>query len=367
MKINFVIFSLLLSIFLWNCSDQFSTNSENTTLQIVQLDSTIALGKNYKHKVEVKVSPYSINDIDKFNLTFEIFQEDQSILFLELKDDGLEEISGDLYRYDGIFSALWNDSVFTNEGNYTYRISLFEDLKEITSLEGDLKVRKVSDFTIYLIQAPDTIPETSTTFAFQIDSIKETENFFTIRALFYPNDTNATSPIKIIQFNNITVQKNIELTVDSTFGTSLKGFYRLLFEFKDSFQQTATIEIPSAVYVENSPPIIQNIQMPDSIKIPQTSSFFDISVTVMDHRGHEDILTSYFKVKKPDGNYSNNGNPFYLSDNGLTPDIHAGDGIYSSRFSVDHNTPAGEYLFEFYAEDRVNQTGEMKTKRIVLY
>ncbi|MFC1562778.1 hypothetical protein ACFL4Z_01860 [candidate division KSB1 bacterium] len=108
---------------------------------------------------------------------------------------------------------------------------------------------------------------------------------------------------------------------------------------------------------ENLPPVIEYVNLPDTVSSSAGTILIEAKVTDINGRG--DIQKVYFNSFLPDGKPST-GNPFYMFDDGSELSLEGGvsgdrikdDGIYSRRVIVPP-TAEGNYLFIFYAVDKV--------------
>ncbi len=121
----------------------------------------------------------------------------------------------------------------------------------------------------------------------------------------------------------------------------------------------------------NRKPQIDSVSAADNLKLPP-SGFFTLDtlrVTVSDQDGLGDVKEVSFTMLKPDSTLANNGNPFYLEDNGqLTGygDVTAGDGIYSLIISLTSANAAGTYEYRFIAKDLSNAVSDTAKHQVVV-
>jgi hypothetical protein len=108
---------------------------------------------------------------------------------------------------------------------------------------------------------------------------------------------------------------------------------------------------------------ITKVALPDSLKLPtaaQARTLGSIRAWASDPDGLDDIKQVYFYTQKPDGNLSNSGNPFIMSDNGEASygDEIAGDGVFSMIIELNPTNMVGRYLFTFYMKDKDNSVSD---------
>ena len=104
------------------------------------------------------------------------------------------------------------------------------------------------------------------------------------------------------------------------------------------------------------PPQIYDLAAPDTIKLPSSGSDArNITIKARDDDHYNDIKHVFFYSIKPDSTLANNGNPFFLYDDGIIDqykwDEVAHDGVFSIQIKFPYDTNTGEYRFEFQAID----------------
>lgn len=121
--------------------------------------------------------------------------------------------------------------------------------------------------------------------------------------------------------------------------------------------------------VQNIPPIIRNLQAPDTLDLHPTDTLkVFLRVEVYDPDGYDDVKSVFFNSYLPDGTPSRS-NPIYLFDDGnfqLNGDLVARDGIFSRIIVLPPNTPKGKYRFDFQAVDKKNETSNIISHNIVV-
>ncbi len=121
--------------------------------------------------------------------------------------------------------------------------------------------------------------------------------------------------------------------------------------------------------VQNIPPIIRNLQAPDTLSLHPTDTLKSfLRIEVYDADGYEDIKSVYFNSYLPDGNPSRS-NPIYLFDDGnlqANGDLVARDGIFSRIIILPPNTPKGTYRFDFQAIDKKDEVSNIISHNIVV-
>ena len=135
------------------------------------------------------------------------------------------------------------------------------------------------------------------------------------------------------------------------------GFFRVEIVSEDArgFKSSTHI-LPLQIVRNNQPPVISNLQAPDTIRLNSPGTSFLISVQASDPDGLADIRQVIFNSFLPTGQPSTN-NPFRLYDDGTNGDQLAGNGTYSLQIGRPTNT--GPYRFEFQAFDRSNEVSNI--------
>lgn len=367
MKVQIMTLMIILSLLFFNCEDQFTIAEVDYRLNILYLDSLVPLYSGQNRLMQVQVEPFRLEDIDRLQLKA-VFSEGEKVLAeWLLLDDGREE-HGDAVIYDGVYSTFWNDSILTNEGEIQIRFSLLENGTEKASIDTMFSVRAVAAYEMVMTVVPDTIEESAGMFQFRKVSEDTSWQEYQITVEFYPDESFSGEAAGKEIFSGVQGGGRLTLNYDTSFAAGLKGNYYLRFIFRDSYGQSSFLTIPTAVHILNSLPEILQIYLPDSLKLPSSGTVpFEIMVYTFDQRGPADIRQVTFRVKKPDGNYSNNGDEFFLSDDGNAPDQVKNDGIYSGRFVVSSENAPGDYWFVFIVQDKVLQSSEMVAKKLTLY
>jgi hypothetical protein len=106
-----------------------------------------------------------------------------------------------------------------------------------------------------------------------------------------------------------------------------------------------TIIQPLKIVRQNRPPVLSDLQAPDTVRISTQSSFL-ITVRASDPDGLEDVQSVTRTTPS--------GLVVQLNDRGVNGDAVAGDGIFSERVSLSPPPAPGSYQFRFQAFDRSN-------------
>jgi hypothetical protein len=130
---------------------------------------------------------------------------------------------------------------------------------------------------------------------------------------------------------------------------------------------------PVIISQVNYPPVISNLQAPNTITLGGQTQQFKLMVKAADSNGEADISKVLFNSFKPDGSAAS-GNPFLMYDDGsqniiIPPNFTSGDAvkgdsiytltvIISPTDSQGNPTAVGAYRFEFQAVDRSNASSQ---------
>jgi len=112
-----------------------------------------------------------------------------------------------------------------------------------------------------------------------------------------------------------------------------------------------TIRVPLSIIRLNQPPVLSNLQAPDTVALESIQQFLLLQVDVQDPNGSSDIRSVFFNTTRPNGTPSS-GNPFAMYDDGTNGDDIPDDGRYSLTVVLPPTTTLGTYTFVFQAVDR---------------
>tara|TARA_Y100000590_G_scaffold110152_1_gene125590 strand:+ start:27 stop:857 length:831 start_codon:yes stop_codon:yes gene_type:complete len=163
----------------------------------------------------------------------------------------------------------------------------------------------------------------------------------------------------IIKDDNIYALKidNNFATIQNTIGDDSGSVY---IDYNVSYDDSIISQVDS-FQIGNLIPKILSIIFPDSMLHPTEENYYAIDsifISVFDPNGLNDIRSCYLMFQKPDGSYSNNGEPIYLFDDGNKSDdnisiwdLTANDGIFSRLITIGNENPLGKYYATFYLND----------------
>ncbi len=164
---------------------------------------------------------------------------------------------------------------------------------------------------------------------------------------------NVTLPYRTL-INNNKVVYNGTLDLDSNFTSGKYSIYYNVYLITGENEKLAIKYFFIKRLSANTPPVISNLVMPDSVSF---NELFTFHINVFDANGANDIKSVYYKLYKPDGTLVTNSNgisEFPLSDNGDTSesgDITAGDGIFTMKLLIPSGQPSGVWRMDFQASD----------------
>ncbi len=137
-------------------------------------------------------------------------------------------------------------------------------------------------------------------------------------------------------------------------------------EAQNGFQSNMAI-LPLTVYRGNQPPVLSDLEAPDTVKLGSQTQLLTFHVRANDPDGLLDVASVVFNSFKPDGTPSS-GNPFQMYDDGSPNhgDDKAGDGIYSLIVTLPPTVQTGTYTFKFQAFDRSNAASNVLVWQITV-
>ncbi len=158
--------------------------------------------------------------------------------------------------------------------------------------------------------------------------------------------------------------------------TTGPGEYTLLAIAVDRAGNVSNEIIHSIVFnsdTNNLPPGFIIVTVPDSIKAD--NSLIVLQAAADDPNGLQDIDKVFFFSVKPDKTLANNGNPFFLFDDGstifrggvLSGDLVEGDGIYTLTIIIPPETVKGEFVFKFRVSDKGGLESQISEHPVTVY
>ena len=117
--------------------------------------------------------------------------------------------------------------------------------------------------------------------------------------------------------------------------------------------------------------MIISVSAADTLPLPPEGFYTldTLRAEVTDTDGIDDIRSVSFTTIKPDGTLANQGQPFFMADNGnwsTWGDKTADDGIYSIIIQLPSTTLPGTYVYRFTAEDFSGAVSDTVRHTVVL-
>jgi hypothetical protein len=312
------------------------------------------------------------------------FSDSNSQVFFELMlfDDGstINPSGKDVVAKDGIFSNTFiSDSTIFAEGPIKIQAEVSSTSSEIINSQP---IETLVGFNeapnLISVSSPDTLFSGSESVFISavvqdLDGIEDIENVVFIGR---QQQINIFEEALVFQSQLAPDSGLYGAFYDSSFAAGKKGLYDLDFQAKDLSEELSNV-LTTQIYLENNAPGLTNLQIPDSMSVPGSGVNTKlISIKVKDSQGLTDIDSVYFDSILPNGNLSL-GNPFIMYDNGLpynpdgsaneAGDLVANDGVYSLTIGLPASTPTGNYVFKFFARDKVNNFTIGPVDSIVVY
>ncbi len=136
------------------------------------------------------------------------------------------------------------------------------------------------------------------------------------------------------------------------------GVYNVEFFAESRTGLRSTVHLlPLTIVRLNQPPILSNLQAPDTVRTSTENSFL-ITVDALDPDGLADIRSV---VRRTPSNLV-----LQLNDSGVNGDVSAADGVFSETVSLTPPPPAGSYTFTFQAFDRSNAESNILSHTIIV-
>jgi hypothetical protein len=118
----------------------------------------------------------------------------------------------------------------------------------------------------------------------------------------------------------------------------------------------------------NIPPVVSNLNVPDTVTIQTDTSFISLTVDASDENGYDDIEFVYFNSFIPPDYHPSNQNPIQMYDDGVKGgDQRSHDGTFTAIVLLPPQGVAkGIYRWEFQARDRSKVLSEKIIHNIVV-
>lgn len=143
-----------------------------------------------------------------------------------------------------------------------------------------------------------------------------------------------------------------------TFRRSLVGRFSVeLWSTSSRGFQSVHLLKPFVIVRKNQPPVISDLDMPDTVDTYAIRSF-KIMLKVTDPDGKDDILAVYRITQA--------GNKYLLNDNGVNGDIIPGNGIYTETIAWSDPSAPRSDVYKFIAIDRSLDTSNVIIHPIIV-
>ncbi len=144
------------------------------------------------------------------------------------------------------------------------------------------------------------------------------------------------------------------------------GVYRIEYFSEDKYLNNYKVAVKSLNFnngQSNIPPVVSNLQAPDTAFIGQQTTVIKLTLDVLDSNGQNDIESVFFNSFIPPNGNPSSGNPFIMYDDGTNGDDTAGDGKYTVLVQLPATgVTKGVYRWEFQARD-----GGKKLSNVIIH
>jgi hypothetical protein len=285
--------------------------------------------------------------IDTFSLW-----DDGSFYTVPAQPPWADSISGDLVPRDGFFSRRITGQFVNQPTHITFRFEVSDLDGHIgTPVEVPVEIRSNSFPSLQNPQLPDSLLSGFNDIVLSVTATDSDAQDSVIRVWLEVQGSDKGE----IDLTGPDQNHHWSITIDSSFAAGIQGTYPFQFYAEDTFQEI-TGPVGQNVYVENVPPVLDSLVMPDTMFLPTTPGdcdTADIFLWVSDRQSLLDIYSVTFTTVLNDTGQVHG--PYGLSDDGTGADQTAGDGIYSQGIVLCHENTPGKYDFTFVAEDLVGQ------------
>jgi hypothetical protein len=370
-----IILPLLIPLIIWiGCEDNDTTTNGGSPVPVItdwQVPQKMAYNSPRTERIMVTVEdaqgPSNVPYVQAVISEMEYYDNSASIDTFLLYDDGshysvqahppwADSISGDLIPGDGIFSRRISGQFVTEPTEVSIRF-------DATDLDGNAAAPVYAPVFV-TANLPPILEDP------QLPAILESgfDSLITlsVRAT-EPDDLDSLVRVWLeveesnkgeIDLKGPDADNRYSIDIDRSFAAGIDGDKLFLFYAQDTFLEIGG-PIGQLITVENNPPTLSNLVMPDTMYLPTEPGdcdTADIFLDVDDDQTLIDIYFVYFTTVLNDTNPPSQ--PFAMVDDGTGADLTAGDGTYSQGIVLcSYNTP-GKYTFTFIAEDLLEQESD---------
>jgi hypothetical protein len=303
--------------------------------------------------------------------TFHLYDDASAFLRSDAPDFASSR-SGDLVANNGYFTRLINSRFADSAGTYYIAVQAWRDHEIAWTPQDTIIISLSLPPQISNLNLPDTLYSGFSPYQISLQAFDPDAAFgdsvVSVQMTLYTNSgTPLGDPMPLTALDQI----NFGHTISGDFAVGLdSNFYTFAFRAYDTFNLISD-SLGKSVYIENRPPYLADPVLPDTVIKPQSGSInFLITVRTWDDQTVLDINDVELRSLKPDGQWSNNGNPFPMFDNGLpfvdslwasgyAGDEAAGDSIYTMTAFMDTNAQLGQYHFYLRASDLAGYENEI--------
>ena len=336
---------------------------------------TTTVSGNIEGNLILVIGSLRIDDLPDFDAEFLLYDDGSHFDNIPGDNEFTSRISSSIFENNSGTTLL--ELFGTSSANKPYAPVGASLTKSITAVNGFLNTAPI----LSNISAPDSVRydlSESTLISVDITDEQGFADISFVTGLIYA----PFSPVP-----NLSVNFQIDQTGESPYRAFAEiphepiraigpGIYTLFVKALDSKNNQSNEIITSIDFKTgqiDSPPEIVSLIVPDSIRAD--NSLILLQAEVFDTGGLSDIDRVFFFSVKPDGSLANNGNPFFLFDDGGTVshggvfsgDPVAGDGIYSVTIRIPAETEKGTFVFRFQAVDKAGLESAVLERTVVVF
>lgn len=358
----------LIPIIFLQCDKDNATQPQNSApiLSNLTVPETISIGSDESNIISVKChDPDGPGDID--SVVYKILNSSHQVLHRGmLYDDGDFQNHGDVAPKNSTYSARIRYNLAA--GNYELNVYAVDKSGE--------KSNELSENFEAVAAAVNTTPQVYEIFISDTIFVDKPSPFKIELKAVDPDSGDAIAKVtyQIFAPDFIQLLASGELFDDGTHGDAIAGdsifsveiisdfaswifgnfnLYVQAFDQHGAGSGTLYKAIPWGKKEIGLPPVVSDLNAPDTLTLPQDSLHvvtFVLTIKADDPDHANDVKEVFFNTYKPDGTISQSS-PLQMYDNGSSGDAVADDQIYSLRVYLVYNNDVGDYRFEFQARD----------------
>ncbi len=352
---------MLIILLFWECAQQMGPEEETPPFAIepFQVPDLITVRPGFGYILAFRVQhPEGWEAIDSVWVVFLGSPQGPSLAALPLYDDGAARHpdDGDVVARDGIFSNRFYPARLNLPAKTLFLQAFARDQKGGVQSTNPVEMTATTNYPPLMldISVPDTFYSGTAGMIFRA-TVADSDSVADVIAVVMQGIRNAAVVFRDTLRPDPEQPGQFWRILDSSFAAEKKGEYALEFYALDHQTQSVN-RLKAGIYIENDPPRIRSIELPDSVQLPPVDrELITVRARVVDSQSLADIQRVYFTVKRIG---SNQTNEVELYDDGNMPDngdLLAGDGVFSRIIVLLSTNMPGDYVFTFYAIDRVQQ------------